>query len=208
MFAWFYDLVSSRMERLGVGIWRRELLHEIQGDILEIGAGTGRNLIHYGQGVRRLWMLEPDQSMRAGICRKSRGQAISGSVMVLASKAEALPFADNSVDAVVSTLVLCSVENAKNAIHEIKRVLKPGAGFYFLEHVGAFDQERRLSWQRRVDPLWCHLAGGCSLTRDTKSLLRESGLSIESMDMSELPGTGYLVGPAIRGVARKLPLKT
>ena len=119
------------------------------------------------------------------------------------AKAEALPFKDASFDTVVSTLVLCTVQNPSQSLCEIFRVLKPGGQLLFLEHVHAHDNPGRAKWQRRLEPLWKRLAGGCHLTRDTLSEIEKSGFKVNEVMRESLRKTPSFIRPSIRGVALK-----
>jgi ubiquinone/menaquinone biosynthesis C-methylase UbiE len=141
--------------------------------------------------------------MRARLRR--RAAAIARPVEIVDASLERLPLADGSVDAVVGTLVLCSVPRLDEAVTEIKRVLRPGGRFVFLEHVAAEDRPRRLRWQRRVEPLWRRVAGNCHLTRQTADAIGAAGFHFESVKRESMRKAWSLVRPTIRGVAVKAP---
>ncbi len=169
-----YDAVLWPAERLYLGRLRRELLARVQGRVLEIGAGTGANLAHYGHPGKdaRVVLSEPDWAM---LRRARRG----GALAVLAC-AERLAFAASSFDTVVSTLVLCTVTDQARALAEIRRVLRPGGHLLLLEHVRSSDRPTaRL--QARLTPAWKKLARGCHLDRDTEAALVEAGFRMQSM---------------------------
>ncbi len=199
---WFisrlYDRFLEGTERAGLRDWRRGLLAEARGEVLELGAGTGGNLAHYPPAVTRLVLSEPDRHMRAVLRRKLGGRP---GIEVLDAAGESLPLPSSSVDTVVATLVLCSVQDPARVLSEVRRVLRPGGAFLFLEHVSAPSG----SWSRRaqgaVEPVWRHLAGNCHLTRDTGTLLRASGFELGRVEDAPLPGAGPLMR-SIRGIAR------
>ncbi len=119
-----YDWAMARADTRRLGKWRRELLTELAGDVVEIGAGTGVNLLHYGEGVQRLVLFEPNRSMR----RRAEGRVERSGrphTEVLDGSAEALAVEDASVDVVVSTLVLCSVSDQAVALAEVWRAGRP-----------------------------------------------------------------------------------
>lgn len=127
----------------------------------------------------------------------------SPQIRVIDAAAEHLPFPDESFDAVVGTLVLCSVQNLNTSLKEIFRVLRPGGSYAFIEHVGAFDRPARLRWQRRIEPFWRKLAGNCHLTRSTGEAIGAAGFKIDSMEYASMHRAPSLVRLSIRGIARR-----
>lgn len=199
-----YDRMMRRVEGAGLGEWRRELLGSLSGVVLEIGAGTGANLGHYPASVERLVLTEPDRFMRARLQRAVGGGRPHGvAVEVVEASAERLPFPDNGFDAVVGTLVLCSVPDPTAALAEVRRVLRPGGRLVFIEHVAASDRPTLARWQRRVEPVWKRVAGGCHLTRPTEALIAAAGLEPGTVDSARMPKGPALLGPVVRGAARK-----
>jgi len=192
-----YDRFMSSTEAASLGGWRAELLAEVSGAVLEIGAGTGANLRHYPAGLEQLTLVEPDPNMR-GILAGRVGEHVTLSE----ASADALTIADETLDVVVSTLVLCSVPDPARTLAELRRVLKPGGRLLFLEHV-AHKEPEPLAWQRRIEPVWVHLADGCRLTRDTEGLIREAGFDIDAITRGPMYPAPKFVRPTIRGVAIK-----
>jgi len=193
-----YDRVMAGVEEGGLTRWRSELLAPLSGTVVEIGAGTGRNLPIYPATVNRLVLCEPDRHMRDRLvvrAEKRRGATIT------AARAEALDVADGSADAVVSTLVLCSVTSPGQVLAEVRRVLRPGGRFVFIEHVAATDRPGRFAWQRRIEPIWRLLAGNCHLTRSTEQSITDSGLRIDHITRASMRRAPAIVRPSIRGVA-------
>ena len=137
LMAFFYDRFLAQPEAHGLGDWRRALIQPLTGVVVEIGAGTGVNLSNYGD-VSQLLLTEPDPHMRSQLVTKlqARPELVA---TVSDAPAEQLPCGDHSVDAVVCTLVLCSVFDPAVVLAEIRRVLKPGGQLIFLEHVGSDD---------------------------------------------------------------------
>lgn len=154
MRAALYDAGARRSHDLEAD--RTELLAAARGRVLEIGAGTGLNVRHYPRDTE-VTFTEPDTKMARRV------------PMVQAS-AEELPFADGSFDTVVSTLVLCSVDDLERSVAEIRRVLAPQGRLLFLEHVRAADGSRLARWQDRLNPLW-HAVAGCDCNRRTVDVL-------------------------------------
>jgi len=201
LMARIYDRFMREAEAACLGDWRHELIAPLGGDVLEIGSGTGVNLPHYGDGVRRLVLCEPEPNMRRQLRAKVDAHRISAEV--IANGADALPFDDESFDAVVCTLVLCSVERPEAALAEAHRVLRPAGRFVFIEHVAADDRPDRLRWQRRIEPVWVRVADGCHLTRRTDRLIEQAGFHIETLERASMRKALPIVRPSIRGVARK-----
>jgi ubiquinone/menaquinone biosynthesis C-methylase UbiE len=132
--AWVYDPFLWLGERRGMARRRHDLLAQAQGFVLEIGAGTGLNLRHYGDSVEALVLTEPVEPMARALER--RVKRLGRPVDVRRAPAEALPFADDSFDTVVSTMVLCTVHDVALALSEIARVLRPGGRLLFIEPCG------------------------------------------------------------------------
>ena len=177
---------------------KRALLGALRGHVLEIGPGEGASLRHLSPGVR--WIgVEPDPVSRASALREARRVGIEATV--LDGRAEALPAADRSVDAVVSTLVLCSVDDLAETLREVRRVLRPGGRFVFIEHVGASHGTRLRGLQERLAPWWLGVTGECRMARDTEAAIREAGFGrVEVERFSMGPGVNP-VSPGLAGVA-------
>lgn len=197
-----YDRFAEASEAACLRQWRAELLHPLAGDVLEVGAGTGLNLPHYPATLSRLVLSEPDPHMRRKLSEQARAQHWDRAE-VLDASLERLPLPGDGFDAVVATLVLCSVPRLDHAVAEIYRVLKPGGRLVFLEHVAAEDRPRRLKWQHRVEPLWKRLSGNCHLTRRTGHAILAAGFAIVDIKRESMRKAWPLVRPTIRGVAVK-----
>lgn len=201
-FAGIYDGFMRRNERACLEAWRGELLADVGGEVLEIGAGTGANVPFYRPAVRRVVLAEPDPHMLARLDAKWGGGRRAG-IELSTARADALPFADETFDAVVSTLVLCSVPDVGRALAEAKRVLRPGGTFVFLEHVAADELPSRLAWQRRFEPLWKRVAGNCHLTRRTGDEIRAAGFEVEREVRESMRKAAPFFRTSIRGLARR-----
>jgi ubiquinone/menaquinone biosynthesis C-methylase UbiE len=201
--SWFmaaiYDRFMAGMERECGHAWRSALLGGLRGEVLEIGAGTGRNLDHYG-GLDRLVLAEPDPHMRRRLVAKAGLAPTAGISEVVAWQAERLDCAAASFDVVVCTLVLCSVAEPARSLAEIRRVLKPGGRLVFIEHVAA-SEPGRLAWQRRAEPLWRRVAGNCHLHRDTARAIEDAGFRFQTIVRESARKALPIVRPTIRGVA-------
>ncbi len=192
-----YDGFFWLAERLGMASRRRRVLSAARGYVLEIGAGTGLNLPFYGAAVDRLVLSEPDPAMAARLVERTNREARS--VEVIEAGAERLPFPDDSFDTVVSTMVLCTVEDPAAALAEIARVLRPGGRLLFVEHVRG---DRRLARrQDRVDPLWTRVALGCHCNRATPETLSASPLRIERLEGATWRGMPRIIRPLVVGEA-------
>jgi ubiquinone/menaquinone biosynthesis C-methylase UbiE len=202
LIAAIYDRLMEASEEACLRQWRADLLRDLTGQVLEVGTGTGRNIPFYPSDLERLVLTEPDPHMRRRLSEKIRAQAPARAELLDASL-EGLPFAAESFDAVVATLVLCSVPHPEKALKEIHRVLRPGGRFVFLEHVAAEDRPRRLRWQRRLEPFWKRIAGGCHLTRRTADAIVAAGFTVANLRRESMRKTWPLVRPTVRGTARK-----
>jgi ubiquinone/menaquinone biosynthesis C-methylase UbiE len=200
VFAALYDrMIMSRGEKLGMDARRRELVAGARGRTLEIGAGTGANIVHYPAEVDELILAEPFEPMRRRLERKLSESGRSAST--LAASAEAIPLEDASLDTVVSTLVLCTVDFPDRALSEIARVLRPEGQFLFIEHVRSHSPSTA-RWQNRLETPWRHFAAGCRCNRDTLASIRTAGFSTEHED-ERWKGVPPIVAPLVVGRAVK-----
>jgi ubiquinone/menaquinone biosynthesis C-methylase UbiE len=196
VFAALYDALGAVAERGWMGRRRSRLLVGASGAMLEIGGGTGANLPHY-RDAGRVVVAEPDPFM-CGRLRRKLGRA-RVPVEVSESGAESLPFADGSFDAVVSTLVLCSVSDQGEALAEVRRVLRPGGRLLFIEHVRGEGSVAQM--QDRVLPLWSRLFAGCHPNRDTLGSIRAAGFAVGTLDRFVPPGPFTGLVPHVQGEA-------
>lgn len=178
---------------------RRRLVAPARGDVLEIGIGGGANLPFYGRGVRRLVGVDPSPRLLARA--RERAAWMPFPVLLHEGGAEELPFADASFDVVVSAWTLCSIPDVERALAEVRRVLRPGGVFRFVEHGLCGADPRTAAWQYRLTPLWRRVAGGCHLDRPVDRLLERAGLAPEELEVGKmLPGprilTWHYVGQA------------
>jgi SAM-dependent methyltransferase len=197
VFAWLMANCTGRHERL-VAERKRALLGGLSGTIVEIGPGAGANLAYYARGVR--WIgIEPNPHMHSYLERAARAAGLDADLRE--GFANHLDLDDSSVDAVVSTLVFCSVDDVAGSLREIRRVLKPGGKFVFLEHVAAFENSSTRRWQHRVAPFFAYFADGCHPDRETWRAIEGAGFSDVRLEHFRvaLP----VIGPHIAGVATK-----
>lgn len=185
LFARFYLRTAGAMERGGMAERRAALLGGLSGEVLEIGAGDGRNFGHYPAAVRRVVAVEPEPRLRAAALRAAPGAPVP--VEVVDGTAERLPFADAAFDAAVATLVLCSVADQGAVLRELHRVLRPHGRLYFIEHVRA-DTPGMRRVQRWVDAtVGPRLLGGCHCGRDTVARAEEAGFPATRLDRFLMP---------------------
>jgi ubiquinone/menaquinone biosynthesis C-methylase UbiE len=183
---------------------RAEVVPLAEGTVLELGLGSGLNLAFYDpQRVTKVLGVDPGVALTD--LAAARMAAAPVPVELLSISGEALPQADLSIDTVLTTFTLCTIPNVYAALREARRVLKPGGKLVFLEH-GLAPEPAVARWQRRLNPLWGALAGGCQLIRDPRALLEDAGWHIEEAHHE----VGYgMPGPRVltylyRGVARPL----
>ena len=165
---------------------REKIVHRAYGDVLEIGFGGGLNLRHYDRrNVRRIFGLEPSEGMRKSAARRIAESDID--VELIGLPGEEIPLDDGAVDSVLVTYTLCTIPDVVTALQEMRRVLKPGGHLFFCEHGKAPDQDVQ-KWQRRLNPGWRRISGGCNMDRDIPALLREGGFDIEDDNRMYVPG--------------------
>ena len=176
------------VDRLGdpppIQIIRQQIIPHAQGQVLEIGAGSGLNFGHYDPAkVSKLYALEPNPGMRRLAERQRRRTKLD--VEFLDLPGERIPLADGTVDTVVSTFTLCTIPGIAQALQGIRRVLKPGGKLIFFE-LGLAPDPAVQHWQTRLEPVCHRLFQGLYLTRDIPSLIRQGGFQIERMETAYL----------------------
>jgi ubiquinone/menaquinone biosynthesis C-methylase UbiE len=199
VFAALYDRIMRRGEERTMRERRSELVAKARGRTLEIGAGTGANIPYYPDAVEEVILAEPFEPMRRRLERKLRQNGKSAST--LDASAEAIPLDDESVDTVVSTLVLCTVDSPDRALAEIARVLRPGGQLLFIEHVRSHSP-RAARWQDRLETPWRHFAAGCRCNRDTVASIAAAGFTTEHED-AQWKGVPPIVASIVIGRAVK-----
>ncbi len=168
-----------------VGQLREQALAGVEGEVVEIGFGSGLNLEHYPASVARVHAVEPSEVARH--LAEDRVAASAIPVDYSGLDGQALPFDDASLDAAVSTFTLCTIPDVDAALGEVTRVLRPGGRFHFLEHGRAADP-KVVAWQDRLDGFQGRLADGCHLNRPIDSLILNAGFEIEHLEQRYLPG--------------------
>ena len=191
-FVWLGEIAGMRRRR-------STLLGGARGRVVEIGAGTGLNIAHYPDGIAELVLTEPEPGMRRRLAR--RLQRHGRGARIVDAPAERLPLADASVDTVVSTLALCTVDDPERALREIARVLRPDGQLLFIEHVRASSRFLAACQDKLLQP-WRRFAGGCICNRPTVELMRACGFTIAADD-AVWRGMPRIVHPLMVGRATR-----
>jgi ubiquinone/menaquinone biosynthesis C-methylase UbiE len=196
VFAALYDRVAAPLEQAVLSAHRASLLSGLEGRVLDVGAGTGANLVHFGRATQVV-AAEPDPWMRRRLAARVTTATVP--VEVSSDTAEALSYDDASFDAVVCTCVLCTVGDPARALTEARRVLGPSGRLVLLEHVRG---DGRLSaWQDRLTPLWAHLAGGCHPNRDAVTAAERAGFAFTSKEIFDPMPAWVPTRPWLKAVA-------
>lgn len=186
--------------------WRRRATAGLSGEVVEIGFGSGANVALYPPEVRTVYAVEPselarrlaDERLARDLGEGDRATPLP-TVEQIGLDGQSLPLADDSCDGALSTFTLCTIPDVQLALAELRRVLRPGGRFHFLEH-GHSPDVAIATWQRRFEPVQRRLAGGCHLTRDVAGLVRDAGFTIESAESryarGPKPWTWFTVGRA------------
>lgn len=177
----------------------QDVLANVQGEVLEIGFGTGLNLSYYPEDIHKIIAIDANPGVNALAQKRIQASSITVDNRVL--NGENLPMVDNTFDSVVSTWTLCSIANVEQAIKEIYRVLKPGGRFFFVEH-GLSNEPKIQVWQNRLTPLQKIIADGCHLNRNIRQLVENqfNTVTVEEFYADKTPKiSGYLY----KGVATK-----
>jgi ubiquinone/menaquinone biosynthesis C-methylase UbiE len=197
LFARFYARLVNSVQDRGQREHREELLRDLSGRVVEVGAGTGTNFPLYPAAVTEVVAVEPESYLR----QRAAGEASRAacSVRVVDGVAAKLPLDNASCDAAVASLVLCSVADQGAALEEIARVLRRGGELRFYEHVVSSKR-----WEARVQrgfdlTLYPHMAGGCHLARDTQAAISRAGFHIESVRPLRFGGLPHILGVARLG---------
>jgi len=197
LFALTYDRQMARAEKAQLGALRQSLLATADGDVLEIGGGTGANLPFYRPGTGSLTITEPEPAMVRRLERRAREQA--SLAKILRAPAEDLPFEDGTFDVAVSTLVLCGVSDQPRALRQLRRVLRPGGRLLFIEHIRSGDprlahHQDRMNWLNQ-------LVVSCDCNRPTLTSIQEAGFSVTDVEHLTLYKAPSFVSPLVVGHA-------
>jgi ubiquinone/menaquinone biosynthesis C-methylase UbiE len=196
-----YDPFLTLGELRGLRQLRGEVVGRARGRVLELGSGTGLNIRHYSD-VERLVLTEPEPGMVKRLERRLKDSSVAGEVVM--APAENLPFDDGSFDAVVATMVFCTVSDPHAALRETRRVLAPGGRLLFIEHVRADPGSRLERWQDRLYRPWRAFAYGCRCNQDTLDLISAAGLRTTEVSTARWRGMPPLVHPVVYGNAETI----
>lgn len=175
------------------------VLANAQGDIFEVGFGTGLNLPHYPETVKKIVTADPNAASGKIAQKQIDRSPIEVDQHVMSG--DDLPFDDASFDTVVCTWTLCSIENAGGALDEFHRILRPGGKFLFIEH-GLSDDPKVQKWQHRLNPIWKIIGDGCNLNRDHRELIQDHHFTFDELDNFQFKGPKF-AGYMYRGIAGK-----
>lgn len=197
--AWLLDASADRIHRQH-GRRKKAAIGGLSGTVVEIGPGTGANMAYYPPGVKVIG-IEPNPAMHDRLRAKAAENGVDLEIRTM--RGEQIDVADGSADAVVATLVLCGVDDPDAVLAEVKRILKPGATFFFLEHVAAPAGTPIRRVQDVVMPAHRWMFNGCEVNRDTAATLRRAGFAQIDLDEVDAGPAGLhirhqIVGTAIR----------
>lgn len=196
----FPRLMNLSMSGKEATPYRKEVLKAAQGEILEIGFGTGLNLPYYPKEVKKIATLDVNAGMNPFAMKNIEKSSIQVEYHIL--DAQSLPFVDASFDTVVSTWTLCSIKHIDKALAEVYRVLKPEGKFIFVEH-GLSNDSKIQKWQHFVTPIQKVIADGCHVNRDIEKLIQTAGFSFERLTKQYAPGIPKIGGYFYYGIACK-----
>jgi ubiquinone/menaquinone biosynthesis C-methylase UbiE len=179
---------------------RRRVCAGLKGDVVEIGFGTGHNVPFYPAAVTRVAAVEPSDVGWNLAAERIRATSIP--VERAGLDGQALPFADDSFDAALSTWTLCTIPDVDTALREVRRVLKPGGTLHFIEHGLAPEEDENVRrWQRRLEPMEKRIFGGCHLTRPIVDMVKNAGFTIAEVDVFYEKGAPKALGADSLGSA-------
>lgn len=181
---------------------RERAMVGLQGEVVEIGFGSGLNVPLYPPAVHTVYAVEP--SMLARRLAAGRVEASPASITFVGLDGQALPLPDDSADMALSTFTLCTIPDPARALRELHRVLRPGGRFHFLEH-GLSPEPRTARWQHRLNGVQQRVAGGCNLDRQVDQIVADAGFAIQDMSTDQMRGPRLTRpwGHLFRGVAIK-----
>ncbi|MEE9354459.1 MAG: class I SAM-dependent methyltransferase [Methylococcaceae bacterium] len=182
---------------------RKNIVPLATGIVLDVGFGSGLNLPYYrANAINQLWALEPSQGMRQKALKNVVKNKLFFELHWLALPGEEIPLDSNSVDTIVLTYTLCSINNSEQALRQMYRVLKPGGRLLFCEH-GLASELNVIGWQNKITPFWKLVAGGCHLNRNVSEILVQSGFKMIYLKTEYLARTPRWLGFHYSGCAKK-----
>ena len=171
---------------------RKKVVPLAEGKVLEVGIGSGLNLPFYDKSkIDELWGLDPSEELSEMARKVADSEQME--VNFISSGAEDISLPDDHFDSVLVTYTMCTIPEVIRANGEIRRVLKNGGKMIFCEHGEAPDENIR-KWQKRINPIWGKIAGGCNINRKIPSLIQDSGFDIIEMEEMYLPSTPKIAG--------------
>ena len=180
---------------------RDKIVPLAKGAVLDVGIGSGLNIPFYNKTkIKQLYGLDPSKELLD--IAKSVAKEKNLEIEFLECGAESIPLADKSIDTVLITYTMCTIQDVATSNSEIMRILKDDGKLLFCEH-GLAPDKNIAKWQKRINPLWSKIAGGCNLNRDIPNLISSSGFKILNMEEMYLPGTPKFAGYNYWGVAKK-----
>ncbi|MFI5098898.1 MAG: class I SAM-dependent methyltransferase [Actinomycetes bacterium] len=182
----------------GIAPLRRRTCEGLAGEVVEIGFGSGLNVPFYPADVTLVAAVEPSDVGWQLAAERLAGASVP--IERAGLDGQSLPFEDDSFDAALSTWTMCTIPDAAAALGELRRVLRPGGTLHFVEH-GLAPDEKVQRWQRRIEPPWKRVVGGCHLTREIEPMLAEAGFTITELDVFYEEGGPKWAGAASLGVA-------
>ncbi len=198
IFAW--AMARNHQYEQFAAVYKQRLFRELTGTVVELGPGTGTNLRYLDREKVRWIGIDPNPFMRPYLLREAERLGMAADCRM--GTAYQLPVENESVDAVISTLVLCCIDDQQRALGEVLRVLKPGGRFVFIEHVAAPEGSRLRRIQDFVLPVWKRLGDGCHPNRETGKELERAGFS--TVEYEQITAPLPVVSPQIVGLARKM----
>ncbi len=197
IFPHFLEWIMSQPEFASL---RRDLLTEAQGNVFEIGLGTGLNLPFYPEGIDKITTID----INPGVMKKAQQRIANATheVEALTLNGETIPLEDASFDTVVSTWTLCSIHHVESALRELRRILKPSGSFLFIEHGLSPDPSvRRL--QTILTPVQKIIGDGCHFNRDMADLITTAGFQLEKLDRFYMDKAPRFAAYMYKGCARR-----
>ena len=194
LFARVYERFSQGAEQRGQAQLRARALAGLSGKVVEVGAGNGLNFAHYPAEVAEVVAVEPEPYLRERASERAAAAPVP--INVVEGDAEHLPLGDGEADALVFSLVLCSVPDQAAALAEAHRVLRPGGELRFYEHVISHKRGKAALQRAFTATIWKRIAGGCHMDRDTGRAIVDAGFEVNEMDRVPFQGLAHILGVA------------